>query len=49
VPPPPPSPAAASGPKKAKALYDFNSDNSSMLSIKAGELVQIMSKEGNGK
>ncbi|KAL3449058.1 P-loop containing nucleoside triphosphate hydrolase protein [Aspergillus insuetus] len=48
APPPPPPPVAASGPKKAKALYDFNSDNSSMLSIKAGELVQIMSKEGNG-
>jgi myosin-1 len=47
--PPPPPPATAPGPKKAKVLYDFNSDNSSMLSIKAGELVQIMSKEGNGK
>ncbi|CEL08426.1 Putative Myosin-1 [Aspergillus calidoustus] len=46
--PPPPPPATAPGPKKAKVLYDFNSDNSSMLSIKAGELVQIMSKEGNG-
>ncbi|KAL4957338.1 P-loop containing nucleoside triphosphate hydrolase protein [Aspergillus filifer] len=47
-PPPPPPPAAASGPKKAKALYDFNSDSSGMLSIRAGELVQIVSKEGNG-
>ncbi|KAL2837065.1 P-loop containing nucleoside triphosphate hydrolase protein [Aspergillus pseudoustus] len=48
APPPPPPPVAAAGPKKAKVLYDFNSDNSSMLSIKAGELVQIVSKEGNG-
>ncbi|KAL3478944.1 P-loop containing nucleoside triphosphate hydrolase protein [Aspergillus californicus] len=47
-PPPPPPPAAAQGPKKAKALYDFNSDNNGMLSIRAGEIVQIVSKEGNG-
>ncbi|KAL4916628.1 myosin-1 [Aspergillus aurantiobrunneus] len=47
-PPPPPPPAAAAGPKKAKVLYDFNSDSSGMLSIRAGEIVQIVSKEGSG-
>jgi myosin-1 len=49
--PPPPPPAAAPAPKKptAKALYDFNSQQSNELSIKAGEIVQIVSKEGNGK
>ncbi|KAL4803036.1 P-loop containing nucleoside triphosphate hydrolase protein [Aspergillus unguis] len=46
-PPPPPAPPAA-GPKKAKALYDFNSDSSGMLPISAGQIVQIVSKEGNG-
>ena len=33
----------------AKVLYDFNSDQTNELSIRAGELVQIVSKEGNGK
>lgn len=33
----------------AKVLYDFNSDQSNELSIRAGDLVQIVSKEGNGK
>ncbi|KAL4925513.1 class I myosin myoA [Aspergillus undulatus] len=47
-PPPPAPPATAAGPPKAKVLYDFNSDSSGMLSIRAGELVQIVSKEGNG-
>lgn len=49
--PPPPPPAAAPAPKKptAKVLYDFNSQQSNELSIKAGEIVQIVSKEGNGK
>ncbi|KAH2983442.1 hypothetical protein KXV25_001813 [Aspergillus fumigatus] len=48
--PPPPPPAAAPAPKKptAKVLYDFNSQQSNELSIKAGEIVQIVSKEGNG-
>jgi myosin-1 len=33
----------------AKVLYDFSSAQSNELSIKAGELVEIVSKEGNGK
>lgn len=47
-PPPPSAPPAASKPT-AKVLYDFNSDRSNELSIRTGEIVQIMSKEGNGK
>ncbi|PYH41241.1 class I myosin myoA [Aspergillus saccharolyticus JOP 1030-1] len=48
--PPPPPPASPPAPKKAtaKVLYDFNSDRSNELSIRAGEIVQIVSKEGNG-
>lgn len=51
APPPPPPPAAAPAPKKptAKALYDFSSAQSNELSVKAGEVVQIVSREGNGK
>lgn len=48
-PPPPPAPPAAAGPKKAKALYDFSSENNGMLSISAGQIVEIVSKEGNGQ
>ena len=49
--PPPPPPAAPPAPKKpmAKVLYDFTSDRSNELTIRAGETVQIVSKEGNGK
>lgn len=47
--PPPPPPAAPPAAKKtAKVLYDFTSDRSNELSIRAGEIVQIVSKEGNG-
>ncbi|GLA86409.1 class II myosin [Aspergillus tubingensis] len=48
--PPPPPPATPPAQKKpmAKVLYDFNSDQTNELSIRAGELVQIVSKEGNG-
>ena len=51
APPPPPPPASAPAPKKptAKALYDFNSDQSNELSVRAGDVVQIVSREGNGK
>lgn len=50
-PPPPPPPANHPVSRKptAKALYDFNSGHSNELSIKAGEIVQVVSKEGNGK
>ena len=49
--PPPPPPAAPPQPKKdtAKVLYDFASERSNELSITKGEIVQIMSREGNGK
>lgn len=51
APPPPPPPASAPAPKKstAKALYDFNSDQANELSVRAGDVVQIVSREGNGK
>ena len=51
APPPPPPPAnpPASQKPTAKVLYDFNSGHSNELSIKAGEIVQVVSKEGNGK
>ncbi|EEH46923.2 myosin-1 [Paracoccidioides brasiliensis Pb18] len=49
-PPPPPPPAAPPAAKKdtAKVLYDFNSERTNELSIRVGEIVQIMAKEGNG-
>ncbi|KAJ5218083.1 Myosin-1 [Penicillium cinerascens] len=47
-PPPPPSAPPASKKPTAKALYDFNSDRANELSIRTGEIVQIVSKEGNG-
>lgn len=51
-PPPPPAPPAAvpAAPKKptAKVLYDFSSGQANELTIHAGEVVQIVSKEGNG-
>ncbi|KAJ5118070.1 Myosin-1 [Penicillium atrosanguineum] len=47
-PPPPPSAPAASKKPTAKVLYDFNSDRANELSIRTGEILQIVSKEGNG-
>jgi myosin-1 len=51
-PPPPTAPpaAAAAAPAKptAKVLYDFSSDRANELTIRTGEIVQIVSKEGNG-
>ncbi|OJJ46140.1 hypothetical protein ASPZODRAFT_133139 [Penicilliopsis zonata CBS 506.65] len=50
-PPPPPGPPAAPPAAKkptAKVLYDFSSDRANELTIRAGEIVQIVSKEGNG-
>ena len=51
-PPPPPPPAAtAAVPSKpqAKVKYDFQSPNANELSIKAGEIIDILQKEANGK
>ncbi|KAI1626654.1 myosin I [Exophiala viscosa] len=52
-PPPPPPPAAAApaaAPSKpqAKVKYDFNSPNANELTIKAGDIVEIVKKETNG-
>ncbi|KAL1960991.1 hypothetical protein VTO42DRAFT_4879 [Malbranchea cinnamomea] len=49
-PPPPPPPAVPPQPKTdtAKVLYDFTSERSNELSIRKGEIVQIISREGNG-
>jgi myosin-1 len=33
----------------AKALYDFSGQTSNELSIKAGEMLEIVQKENNGK
>ena len=46
--PPPPPPAAAPKKPTAKVLYDFSSDRANELTIRTGEIVQIVSKEGNG-
>ncbi len=49
-PPPPPGPPAAAPDKpQAKVKYDFQSPNSNQLSIVAGETLEILKKEGNGK
>lgn len=49
VPPPPPPPAAAA-PKKimAKVLYDFAGQRENELTIKAGDLIEVVQKETNG-
>lgn len=50
-PPPPPPPAAPPAKQKvlAKVLYDFSSDKDNELSISAGEMIEIVQKENNGK
>ena len=50
-PPPPPTAAPAAVPSKpqAKVKYDFQSPNANELSIKAGEVIEILQKETNGK
>ncbi|KAM7188732.1 myosin-1 [Naviculisporaceae sp. PSN 640] len=46
--PPPPPPPAAKPKIMAKVLYDFNSDKENELSIRAGQLIEIVQKENNG-
>jgi len=49
-PPPPPPPAPpARGKPQAKVLYDFTSQRENELTIKAGEIIEIVQKENNGK
>lgn len=51
VPPPPPPAAPPAQPPKvmAKVLYDFAGQRENELSITAGEMVEIVQKENNGK
>ncbi|PFH55566.1 hypothetical protein XA68_18031 [Ophiocordyceps unilateralis] len=48
--PPPPLPAAPSSRSKvtAKVLYDFSSQRENELSIRVGDMVEIVQKESNG-
>lgn len=46
IPPPPPP---AGGKPKAKVKYDFQDSNSNVLSIVAGETLEVLTKESNGK
>lgn len=47
--PPPPPPTAPARPKvMAKVLYDFNGQRDNELSIKAGDMLEIVQKENNG-
>lgn len=54
APPPPPPPAAPARPPSppkvmAKVLYDFAGQRENELSITAGQIVEIVQKESNGK
>ncbi|KAK3341322.1 P-loop containing nucleoside triphosphate hydrolase protein [Lasiosphaeria hispida] len=48
--PPPPPPTAPARPPKimAKVLYDFASQRDNELSIRAGQIIEIIQKENNG-
>ena len=48
-PPPPPAPPAAPPKVMAKVLYDFSTDKTNELTITAGEMIEIVQKENNGK
>ncbi|KAI1289038.1 P-loop containing nucleoside triphosphate hydrolase protein [Xylaria venustula] len=49
APPPPPPPAPPAKPKvMAKVLYDFASQRENELSIRAGDLIEVVQKENNG-
>lgn len=49
--PPPPPPAAPAKPPKimAKVLYDFAGQRENELSIKAGQIIEIVQRENNGE
>lgn len=48
-PPPPPPPAPPAKPKvMAKVLYDFASQKENELSIRAGDIIEVVQKENNG-
>lgn len=48
-PPPPPAPPATKAKVMAKVLYDFSTDKTNELTITAGEMIEIVQKENNGK
>ncbi|KAI3339970.1 P-loop containing nucleoside triphosphate hydrolase protein [Ustulina deusta] len=49
APPPPPPPAPPAKPKvMAKVLYDFASQRENELSIRAGDIIEVIQKENNG-
>ncbi|KAL5611685.1 uncharacterized protein BROUX77_001841 [Berkeleyomyces rouxiae] len=48
-PPPPPPAAPAAKPKMmAKVLYDFSSEKENELTVRAGDMIEIVQKENNG-
>ena len=47
--PPPPPPAAPPAKIMAKVLYDFAGQGDNVLSITAGEMIEIVQKENNGE
>lgn len=49
APPPPPPPAAAKAKMTAKVLYDFAGQRENELTVKAGDIIEIVQKESNGK
>jgi len=48
APPPPPPPAPGRVKVVAKVLYDFNGQRDNELSIRAGDMLEIVQKENNG-
>lgn len=48
-PPPPPAAPPAKGKITAKVIYDFAGQRENELSVKAGDIIEIVQKENNGK